>query len=200
MKKVGITGSIGSGKTVVCRVFSLLGIPVYNADTAAKEIMNVDFGLRNEIKNTFGEDIFLPVNKGGMLDRKKLALIVFNNPKDLARLNSIVHPAVTRDFELWVGKNNTAPYVIKEAAILLESGAHKNVDAVILVTSPEALRKQRVMLRDHVSEKDFDARQANQWHEDEKREHADFIITNDEQELIIPQVMTLHQNFLSTVK
>ena len=199
MKKVGITGSIGSGKTVICKVFSLLGIPVYNADDAAKELMNKDAGLKNEIKKSFGEDIFIPSGKDELLDSKKLASIVFNNPKELSRLNAMVHPAVARDFEQWIAKNNNAAYVIKEAAILFESGAHNNVDVVILVTSPEALRKQRVLSRDQVSEKDFDARQANQWAEDEKRKHADFIITNDEHELVIPQVMTLHQNFLSAI-
>lgn len=147
MKKIGITGGIGSGKTIVCDIFKILGVKVYNSDTRAKELLDTDEEIVKSIKAVFGSEIYV----SGKANRKLLAEKVFNNPEALRKLNSIVHPAVFADFDKWLGNHAHEPYIIKEAAIMLESGANKFLDKVVLVYSPVEIRLQRVMNRDNSS-------------------------------------------------
>lgn len=188
MLKVGITGGIGSGKTVVCRVFETLGIPVFNADEAAKYLMEHDTILIAKIKSLFGEEVY----KGKQLQREKLAAVIFHDKEKLKALNSIVHPAT-----IAYGKNRMeqqiAPYTLKEAAILFESGSHKESDKIIGVYAPLELRIQRAMQRDNTTREKIEARIAQQMNEEEKMKLCDFVIVNDDKTAIIPQVLELHK-------
>ncbi|HEX3009932.1 MAG TPA: dephospho-CoA kinase [Bacteroidales bacterium] len=193
MKKIGITGGIGSGKSVVCDIFKMLGVKVYNADSRSKYLLENDLIIRNSISEYFGQEIY----KSGLPDRKLLASKVFNNPEALARLNSIVHPVVFADFNHWVEANSNEPYVVKEAAIMFESGANQHVDSVVLVYSQPELRLQRVMLRDKLQKEEVLSRMKNQMTDEEKMKLSDYIIYNDEEHSLIRQVVSLHHTFLS---
>lgn len=193
MLKLGITGGIGSGKTTVCRLFELLGIPVYYADDESKKLLDEDKLVKDQVIKTFGASI---VNESGIIDRKKLAAIVFNNKEQLEKLNAILHPAVGQHFENWLKKQNTA-YILKEAAILFESGAYKQVDKVVTVVAPLELKIQRTMKRDGVSQEEVERRMQLQMTDEEKIKRSDFIITNNEQELLIPQVLALHNQLVN---
>lgn len=193
MVKIGITGGIGSGKTTVCKVFELLDIPVFNADQAAKEVMTTDKELSSEIRAFFGKGSYLA---DGSLDRKYLADIVFNDSEKLNRLNGLVHPAVFRAFDAWIKKvPATVPYVLKEAALLFESGSYTLCDYTILVVSAEKERISRVMQRDSVTMEQVMQRMGNQWSDHEKRELADFTLKNTPDHSIIEQVMAFHAQF-----
>jgi len=194
MYKVGITGGIGSGKTTVCKVFEVLGIPVFYADTVAKEIMCKDVLLVEGIKSAFGNESYF---EDGKLNNKHIAGIVFNNEDALARLNALVHPAVFRAFDAWEETipANT-PYTLKEAALLFESGSYKMCDTTILVTAPYEIKMRRVMLRDGVTAEQVKARMDKQLSDEEKSKMANHFIINDEQHSIIEQVLALHQEFL----
>lgn len=194
MLKIGVTGGIGSGKTTVCKVFELLGIPVFYADAAAKEVMHEDEELRKGIVNSFGLQSF---SDSGILNRKYLADLVFYDQKALETLNALVHPAVFRAFDIWVRTHSSAPYIIKEAALLFESGSDKMCTHTILVKAPEALKIRRVMDRDHISEEAVRLRMAHQFTDEKKESLADFIIMNDENALVILQVLKLHEHFIS---
>lgn len=191
MLRIGITGGIGSGKSTITKIFEVLGIPAYSADTAAKRLMNEDETLKAKIKEHFGPGSY----KDGQLDRKYVASQVFNNKEKLDLLNSLVHPLTIRDSEEWMNRQAT-PYAIKEAALIFESGMEKQFDYIIGVYAPPTLRIQRAMNRDHISEEDVLARMNKQMNEDDKMERCDFIIINDEQEAVIPQVMKLHDMFM----
>ena len=193
MLKIGITGGIGSGKTTVCRVFELLGIPVFYADAAAKEVMHTDEKLKQDIISAFGIQSYL---SDGSLDRKHIANIVFKDEKELQTLNVLVHPAVFRAFDSWAIKQK-APYIIKEAALLFESGFNKMCDYSILVKAPELIKISRVMQRDSISEVDLRLRMARQFSDDEKEKLVDFMIYNDEKQLLIPQILALNERFIS---
>lgn len=195
MLKIGVTGGIGSGKTTVCNVFELLGVPVFYADTVAKSIMHSDLILRKGIINTFGEGSY---SKMGELNRPYLSSIVFNNEVLLEKLNALVHPAVFRAFDLWAAGHAKEPYVIKEAALLFESDAHKMCDQTVLVLSPEAIRISRIKARDGISTEDILLRMKRQFSDAQKKELADHILLNDEEQLLIPQILALHQHFLDT--
>ncbi len=190
MLRIGVTGGIGSGKTIVCKIFESLGIPVYNADVRAKELMQFDVSLVSSLKIEFGEKIYL---SDGQLNRDLLSQKVFNNLSALIRLNSLVHPVVMRDSENWMEKQIASPYAIKEAALLFESGSSENLDYIISVFAPEKIRTQRIKKRDQLSEEQILARMNNQMSEEEKKRRADFVITNDESQLVIPQVIELHE-------
>lgn len=193
MLKIGITGGIGSGKSTVCKVFSLLGIPVYYADDAAKEIMHTDALLKASIKEHFGEDMY---DENGQLQRAALGKIVFNDKDKLELLNSLVHPATIRHSEEWADRQQ-APYIIKEAALLFESGSFAYLDRIIGVTAPQPLRILRVMKRDNVSREDVLARMYKQIEEPIKMKLCDDVIHNDEQQMVIPQVLALHAKLLA---
>lgn len=189
--RIGLTGGIGSGKSTVAKVFETLGIPVYYADEAARRIMNEDEVLKEQIMQQFGAAAY----PDGKLDRKYLAGIVFNNPAKLELLNSLVHPATIRNGELWMEKQTT-PYAIKEAAIIFESGSQSNLDYVIGVSAPDALRIHRTMQRDHITREEVLVRMSKQIKQIIKMRLCDFVIVNDEQHAVIPQVLLLHEELL----
>ena len=190
--KIGLTGGIGSGKTTVAKVFELLDVPVYYADAASKRLYKTDPELVAKMKEHFGNDIY----KDGELDRIQLASIVFNQPDKLALLNELVHPLTIRDAENWM-KAQSAPYVIKEAALLFESGSVEGLDFVIGVYAPQHVRLKRVMDRDNTSRDEVLLRMKRQINEEIKIRLCDFVITNNEQELVIPQVNALHHKLLA---
>lgn len=192
MLKIGITGGIGSGKSTICQVFELLGIPVFYADAAAKALMATNEQLKQAITADFGKDSYLP---DGNVNRAYLAGVVFDNPTALEKLNALVHPVVFKAFDDWV-KAQHSPYVIKEAALLFESGSHQLCDKTILVTAPEALKIARIVKRDQTTEEEIRARMARQMPDEEKIPMADILIHNDEQSLLIPKILQLHQQFL----
>ena len=190
---VGITGGIGSGKSTVCKLFSLLGVPVYTADDRAKWLMNHDSPLKEKILEVFGSESYL---SNGELNRAYLAASVFSNPEKVAALNTLVHPAVRKDFMDWVSQQS-APYLIKEAALLFETGAAKELDCVINVSSPLRVRMARVLLRDpHRTEEQVNQIIDQQLPDEEKNERADFSIKNADNKLLLPQVIALHEQLL----
>ena len=196
MLKIGITGGIGSGKTTVCRIFETLGIPVFYADTVAKQIMVTDPILVAGVKQAFGEDSYLA---DGTLNNKHIAGIVFNNALELEKLNGLVHPAVFRAFDSWIQQvPDTVPYTLKEAALLFESDSYKMCDQTVLVIAPLETRLQRVMARDGVSEAQVRARMDKQLSDEQKMKLADHLIYNNETDSLIAQVLKLHQQFLNT--
>ena len=191
MLKVGLTGGIGSGKTTVARIFELLGIPVYFADNAAKTIMNEDEHLKALITAHFGEASYT----GGTLNRAYISSIVFLNAEKLALLNTLVHPATIRAAEKWMQEQRAA-YVIKEAALIFESGSQNGLDLVIGVYAPKQLRILRTIQRDAISREEVLKRMSNQVNEELKMKLCDFVIYNNEQQLLIPQVIALHEQLL----
>ncbi len=195
MLKIGITGGIGSGKSTVAKLFEVLGIPVYYADDAAKQLMNENEALKQQVQKEFGNEAYA----NGKLNRKYIADIVFANPEKLELLNSLVHPVTLQDAEEWMNKQ-TAPYTIKEAALIFESGAQEQLDYVIGVYAPTPLRIQRTMQRDNISREEVMARMNKQIDETIKMRLCDFVIINDEQQIVIPQVTELHRKLLTLVK
>lgn len=197
MLKIGITGGIGSGKSVVCRLFQVLGVPVYDSDARAKWVMAHDTQLRDELTAAFGTETF---DAQGQLNRAYLARVAFPDPAQLARLNALVHPHVGRDFAQWAATQQAAGhrYVLKEAALLYESGAYQQLSRVITVFAPLQLRQQRVLHRDpHRTPADIQHIIGKQLSEEEKMQRADHIIFNDDQHLLIPQVLALHEKLLA---
>lgn len=194
MLKVGITGNIGSGKTTICKVFEVLGIPVFYADEAAKKVMTNDAELIAGIKEAFGNEAYFA---DGSLNRKHIGGIVFNDKQQLEKLNALVHPATFRAFDVWVEQQTHALYVLKEAAILFESGSYKKCDRSILVTAPLDIRIARVMQRDGVTADEVKSRETRQYPQEKKIELANDIIVNDDSQLVIPQVLKLHEMYLS---
>lgn len=186
MLKVGLTGGIGSGKSTVAKIFETLGIPIYYSDEAAKELMNTNSEVKEAIIKNFGDEAY----KNNQLDRKYLASIVFNDKNKLAILNSITHPATIQDANNWIAKQKS-PYIIKEAALIFESGSDKHLDFVIGVYSPLPLRLKRVMQRDNSTEEEVMKRINRQMNEEEKMSLCRFVIKNDEEELLIPQVLEI---------
>lgn len=192
MIKVGITGGIGSGKTHVCTYFSHLGVPIYNSDLRAKELMNTNPIIRKKIIKTFGNHSF----EGNILNRIFLSQIVFANTKKLQQLNEIVHPEVKKDFEIW-SKNNNAAYLLKESAVLIENNIHKELDFIILVTAPIKTRIQRVMSRNSFTEEQVKERINNQLSDEEKEKYAHYIILNDGIQNIEKQINKIHNKLLN---
>ena len=175
MVKVGLTGGIGSGKTTVSNFLLEYGIPVYNSDSQGKKLMNTNLELINDIVNIFGESVY----NNGILNTNLLSSIVFSDPEKIKQLNNLVHPKVAEDFNQWVGKNNNQPILIKEAAILIESGAYLNMDKIILVISKKSNRINRVSKRDNSDFESIEKRINFQLTDDEKIQYADYIIENN---------------------
>lgn len=196
MLKIGLTGGIGSGKTTVARVLEVLGIPVYYADEAAKDLMNKNELLKQQLIFHFGEATYF---EDGQLNRKHLSSIVFANKEKLELLNSLVHPITIADAQQWFSKQ-TSPYVVKEAALLFESGSAEGLDYVIGVTAPATLRIKRVIDRDHVTAEEVKRRMANQLDDGIKMKLCDFVLQNNEQQLLLPQVIQLHEKLISRSK
>lgn len=192
MLKVGITGGIGSGKSVVSRMLMVLGIPVYFADEAAKRLMNTDAALRQQIIAHFGNEAY---NENG-LNRAWLAAQVFHSEEKIQELNSLVHPAVFADVDDWM-KHQTTPYAAKEAALFFESGSAGEMDLMVGVYAPKVLRLQRVMQRDGLGRHEVLQRMERQIDEDLKMKLCDIVLVNDEQQMLTPQVLALHQQLLS---
>ncbi len=191
MLRIGLTSGIGAGKTTAAKIFELLGVPVYYADDRAKQMMNEDGELKTSIIQNFGTAVY----KEGQLDRKLLSSLVFGNSEKTALLNSLVHPATIADAEKWM-QRQTKPYAIKEAALIFESGSEKKLDAVIGVSAPYELRLKRAMERDHMSAEDVKSRMNRQMNEEEKMNRCRYVLVNDEQQLLIPQVIELHKKLL----
>ena len=190
---VGITGGIGAGKTIISQIFKVLGTAVYDADTRAKWLMEHDLELINQIKKEFGAEAY----NGHKLNRVHLSRMVFSNQEQLKVLNQLVHPAVASDFALWCDQPQSI-YVIKEAALLIESGSYKELDTLIVITAPEKLRMSRTLARDsHRTEADVKAIMTTQLSDAERIAVASYVIQNDESALIIPQVTRLHELFLT---
>jgi dephospho-CoA kinase len=192
---VGITGGIGSGKSLVCKIFQCLGVPVYDADRAAKRLMISDEILMAQIKKEFGEEAY---DADGSLNRSFISKKTFGYPERLEKLNQFVHPRVANDYESWTKGHAEHPYVVKEAALLFEAGSAARLDKIIVVSAPVSLRIQRVLQRDtQRSEEEIKKIIASQMPEDEKVRRADFVVVNDEHQLLIPQVLELHRQFIS---
>ena len=191
MKIVGITGGIGSGKTTVTKMFEALGVPVYYADDEAKKLMSSSLIIREALISLLGEETYT----NGILNRKFMADKIFNDKVLLEKANAIIHPQVAEHFQKWVTVQNH-PFVLKEAAILYESGSYKQCDKVILVTAPKETRILRVMERDKVSREEVEARMKNQWEDSEKEELADFILQNDQISDTKKQVKALHRQLI----
>ena len=192
MLKIGLTGGIGSGKTTVTKIFEKFNIPIFYSDFEAKKCMQSDVSLIKNIKATFGSDIY----SNRKLEKDRLARIIFNNDSALQTINRLVHPAVQRVFEEWCSMQNSS-YVLKEAAILFESGSDKDLDHIICVSAPDELRMERVMKRDGIIESQVLERMSKQWKQSRKIDLAHFNIVNDEKQLLIPQVLSVHSLLLS---
>jgi len=198
MFKVGITGNIGSGKTTVSKIFALLGVPVFYADDAAKNVMVQDAELIAGIKEAFGNESYF---NDGSLNRKHIAGIVFNNDAELVKLNALVHPATFRAFDTWLAQQNPdVPYILKEAALLFECDSYKMCDRSLMVSAPLELRLKRILNRDHITRAEAEARNAKQFSEEKKITLANDLIVNDDTQLVIPQALALHQQYLLLAK
>jgi dephospho-CoA kinase len=194
-KVIGLTGGIGSGKTTIANYFNEMGVPVYIADDGAKNVMKSD-EIIDEIKTSFGEALF----ENNILNRAKLAEIVFNDKDKLAELNAIVHPAVKKDFEVWLLQHKSYQYVIYEAAILFESGRYKECDLIITVTAPEEVRIERVLKRDNTTREQVLSRMKMQWNDENRISRSNFVINNDnlknakEEVVKILKILDIKQN------
>ena len=191
MYSVGLTGGIGSGKSTVARVFGVLGIPVFNADDESKRLLGENGSLKQAVITAFGESVY----PNGDLDRAALASIVFGNPEALARLNAIAHPALRKRFSQWVDQQRS-PYVLLEAALLVDTGWYKSFDQLIVVSAPEEERTKRVMARDGISAEQVHLRMRNQVSDEQRSHVANMVIENNGKEMIIPQVLALHERLL----
>ncbi|MCX6240111.1 MAG: dephospho-CoA kinase [Bacteroidia bacterium] len=188
MKKIGITGGIGSGKTTVCEIFKLLGISTFHADDEARNLQNNDLQIKNLLIELFGKHIY---SHDGLLDRKKLAGVIFSDTRALEKVNSIIHPAVRQSFLKWVDQHLDAPYVLYEAAVLLESGYASDFDRNILILADEKVRIERVIRRDRTSEELVRQRIVNQMPDIQKIKMVDYTIENNNKKLLFPQIIEL---------
>ena len=191
MLSVGISGGIGSGKTLVCTIFQILGVSIYNSDLKAKKIMETNQQVKKEIIKLLGEESYL---NNLTLNRKYIAKKVFNQKELLSKLNDIVHPAVRQDAEIW-SENlpQDSSYYLRESAILFETGIYKKLNLNILVIAPEKLRMQRIKNRDGLSDEDITLRIKNQWDDEQKLKLTDFVIINDGKNFLIPQILKIHR-------
>ena len=192
MLTVGLTGGIGSGKSLVAKIFEHLGIPVFQADAESAKILADDTQVRQLLTEWFGDSIY----SGGKPDRAAIARIVFNNPEMLAKLNGVIHPRVMESFITWSAGQDCVPYVVHEAAILFESGFYRNMDATILVVAPEEIRINRVLSRDKTSVESIRLRMKNQWSDEQKAVLADFTINNDGISALIPAILEIHKKLI----
>lgn len=193
MRIIGLTGGIGTGKSVVAKVFQTLGVPVFSADAAGRTVLDDDPAVKQAVVKLLGDRAYVK----GAPDRAFIASVVFNDPHKLQQLNAIIHPAVGRVFDYWLREQQGCyPYCLREAAILFESGTDKDCHKVICVSAPEAIRLERVVQRDRITEEEVRARMARQMPQQEKEALSDFIISNDGLRAVIPQVMDIHRNLL----
>lgn len=193
---VGLTGNIGSGKTTVSRLFSMLGVPVYYADKKGRQFLGFP-EVQEKVISLFGEEV---LDKNGKIDRKKLASVVFADKGKLRQLNGVIHPIIRKDFRQWAKKRAGFPYVMEEAAILFEGGFAGDFDKIVLVTAPEHLRISRVCKRDGVGADSVRQRARHQWREEDKESLSDFVIKNDDTSLVIDQVRETHGELLKAAE
>jgi dephospho-CoA kinase len=186
--KVGITGGIGSGKSVVCDMFRILGVPVFNSDVEGRQILERE-EVKEAVKKIFGDKAY---ESDGKPDRKYIASLAFADADKLAKLNEVIHPAVEKRFKDWCQSHSRAVYVIKEAAILVESGSYKHLDVLVLVTAPDELRIKRASERDKITREEVQRRSRNQLPQKELQKFAQYTVVNDGETALIPQVMKLH--------
>ncbi len=192
--KVGITGGIGTGKTLITKIFAVLGIPIYNADVRARWLMMHEATLIENIKSLFGKESY---SKENQLNTAYLSTKVFNDQSKLTALNNLVHPQVAYDFNSWIDTKKTSAYILKEAALLFEADSYKSLNKIITVSAPDNIRIKRILERDsHRREKDVRLIMSKQLAEDEKIKKADYVIYNDNVKMVIPQVLDLHEQFL----
>jgi len=192
MKKIGITGGIGSGKTTVCKIFESMGIPVYYADNRAKALITEDPKLVQGIKDLLGDEAY---HDDGSYNRQYVASIVFNDTQKLKKLNALVHPAVAKDTILWHQSQSKVPYTLKEAALIVETGGYQELDYLITVWAPREVRIQRVLNRDGITREAVEARINKQMPEFEKLKKAHFVVINDGDTSLVDQVVSLHRRF-----
>ena len=190
-KRLGVTGGIGSGKTTVCRIFRVLGIPVFVADNVARDVMENEPDIRAAINLITGKDLYTH----GNLDRKELARIIFNRPDLLRKVNAAVHPEVLERFNRWASASDS-PYVIMEAAILFEAGADSLVDRVVTISAPVEERISRVMGRNELTREEVIRRINNQLGDEEREEQSYYVINNSDNEMIIPDILKIHEDML----
>lgn len=195
MLKVGITGGIGSGKSVVCEIFKTLGIPVFNADDTARYLMENDDTLVKDVRRLLGDEVYT----NGKLDRAKVSTIIFLDPDKLRKLNALVHPATISYSKRWMA-NQSAPYVIKEAAIFFETGSNKEMNIMIGVSAPKEIRIHRAMDRSNLTREKVLTIMAQQMNEEEKMGRCDFVIINDDRTPVMPQVMKIHEQLMEISK
>lgn len=188
---VGVTGGIGSGKSTVCKIFEVLGIPVFEADLVAKELYNTDQNLKKQMIHLLGAAIY---TAEGKIDRKKLASVIFSNDIHLKQVNALVHPLVRDAFRHWLREHESSPYVIHESALLFESGFYKMMDFNLVVSAPEEQRIERVKKRDGITGQMVRERMQKQWPEEEKEKRADSILKNDNKNMIIPEIIRIDKN------
>lgn len=192
---VGITGGIGSGKSLVCKIFSVLGIPIYSSDERAKWLLAHDAALQEQLIHAFGDEAYDPQ---GNLNRSYLANVIFNDEANRQLLNKLVHPRIGNDYQQWRVLHTDSPYTLKEAALLFETGSYHELDIMINISAPEALRIRRVLLRDiHRDRKQVEAIMQKQWTDEKRERMANYTILNDEQSLLIPKVLHLHRRLLN---
>jgi len=192
MKRIGLTGNIGTGKSTVARIFEILGVPVYHADVRSRDFLDFE-EVKEQVTSLFGTHL---INSQQKVDRKALAEIVFRDKDSLSALNAILHPLVEADFNSWCISHSDKNYILQEAAILFESGFSRLFDAIIMVSAPEEICISRVMKRDIISREMVFDRMRNQWPQQEKQKLADYQVVNDEINMLIPQVLAIHQNIL----
>jgi len=195
--KVGITGGIGAGKSLISGIFETFGIPVFNADIEAKKLMNENPILITGMKKLFGQDIY----QDGRLNRSLLAQQLFADEHKRMKVNALVHPVVIDTYELWIKNQTHQPYSIKEAALLFEAGSYKDLDKIILVYAPKKIRINRILMRDaYRSTSDIESIIEKQWTDNQKKKLSDYIIINDEQQMVIPQVLDIHEKILKEIE
>jgi dephospho-CoA kinase len=194
MIRIGLTGNIGSGKSTVARIFETFDVPVFYADAEGRRVLEAD-AVKLQIQTLFGNGVFTD----GTINRQKLAEIVFRDKEQLDRLNAIIHPAVRNSFEKFTAQNSGSPYIIYEAAIMIESGSYKNFDKIIFVSADRELRISRVIARDKVTREAVLLRMQNQWPEKKKLPVAQFVINNNDNRLLIPQVLNIHRHLVGEV-
>jgi dephospho-CoA kinase len=194
--KIGITGGIGAGKSLVTAIFKTFGIPVYNADLEAKKLMNENAKLKEAIRKTFGEESYVKDE----LNRRYIGKIIYSSKANLEKMNQLVHPVVINEYNQWVNHHLDKPYTIKEAALLFESGSYTDLDHIILVYAPKNIRINRVMMRDlHRSKAEIERIMENQIGDNKKKKLSDFVVVNDDQQMVIPQVLDIHHTLANKI-
>lgn len=194
MMKIGVTGGIGSGKSTVCNIFKNLGVFVFDSDHESRKLVNENDDVNLALRAAFGRDMFF---QDGTLDRKRLSLLVFNNPPELEKLNAIIHPLVYREFEKFCEYHKKSKYVIKEAAILFETKSHENLDKIINVYAQKEMRIERVLKREENTRENIERIMRFQLSDEEKNRLSDFIIVNENINDLLPQVMEIHEFLLN---